>query len=99
PIFNCFPTSVEPVKVILRTSGESINTCVISFAEPCSKLTTPLGTPASWKALNTSIAVKGVAEAGFSTTVHPAANAGATFLVIIAIGKFQGVIAPTTPTG
>src|SRR5699024_10206987 len=40
---NCFPTSVEPVKVILRTSEESINTCVISLADPCNKLTTPLG--------------------------------------------------------
>ena len=31
--------------------------------------------------------------------VHPTARAGATFLVIIAKGKFQGVIAATTPIG
>ena len=36
---------------------------------------------------------------GFNTTVQPAASAGATLRAIIAIGKFQGVIAPTTPTG
>lgn len=33
------------------------------------------------------------------TTEHPAANAGAIFLVIIAAGKFQGVMIPQTPTG
>ena len=32
------------------------------------------------------------------TTEQPAAKAGAAFLVIIASGKFQGVITPTTPT-
>jgi hypothetical protein len=30
---------------------------------------------------------------------YPAAIAAPTFLVIIAAGKFHGVIAPTTPTG
>ena len=40
----------------------------------------------------------GVASAGLITTVQPAAKAGATFLVIMAFGKFQGVIAATTPT-
>ena len=44
-------------------------------------------------------AVSGVAEAGFSTTVQPAAMAGAIFLVIMLAGKFHGVIAPTTPNG
>lgn len=33
------------------------------------------------------------------TTEHPAAKAGAIFLVIIAAGKFQGVMIPHTPTG
>lgn len=33
------------------------------------------------------------------TTEHPAANAGAIFLVIIAAGKFHGVMIPQTPTG
>src|SRR5699024_6625230 len=45
------------------------------------------------------MADKGVAEAGFDTTVQPAAIAGAIFLVIIDSGKFQGVIAAHTPTG
>ncbi len=41
----------------------------------------------------------GVCEAGLQTNVQPAARAGAAFRVIIAEGKFQGVIAATTPTG
>jgi hypothetical protein len=34
-----------------------------------------------------------------ATTVQPAASAGATLRVIMAIGKFQGVIAAHTPIG
>ena len=44
-------------------------------------------------------AVNGVAEAGFSTTGHPAQNAAAALRVIMAAGKFHGVIAATGPTG
>jgi hypothetical protein len=33
------------------------------------------------------------------TIVHPAASAGPALRVIIAAGKFHGVIAATTPTG
>ena len=43
--------------------------------------------------------MSGVGEAGFKTTVHPAARAGATFHMVMRSGKFQGTIAPTTPTG
>jgi len=44
-------------------------------------------------------AVSGVCSAGFKTTVHPAASAGPSFQTTIAVGKFQGMICPTTPTG
>ena len=37
--------------------------------------------------------------AGLKTTVLPQTSAGAIFQLGIAIGKFHGVIAPTTPTG
>ena len=40
-----------------------------------------------------------MSSAGFSTTVLPQTSAGQSFHAGIAIGKFQGVIAPTTPTG
>ncbi|MNS87970.1 hypothetical protein D3C72_1219280 [compost metagenome] len=36
---------------------------------------------------------------GLMTTVQPAASAGATLRVIMAFGKFHGVMMPQTPTG
>ena len=62
-------------------------------------LTTPAGTPASSMQRTTSSAVSGVAEAGLTIIVQPAARAGPSLRVIIAAGKFQGVIAAVTPTG
>ena len=44
-------------------------------------------------------AVNGTISAGFQTTVLPNASAGASFQEGIAIGKFHGVIAVTTPSG
>ena len=41
----------------------------------------------------------GVSSAGLSTTVFPQTSAGQSFQDGIAIGKFHGVIAPTTPIG
>lgn len=41
----------------------------------------------------------GVCSAGLMTIVQPAANAGATLRVIIASGKFHGVMDAHTPTG
>ena len=41
----------------------------------------------------------GVSGAGFMITVHPASNAGATLLDMIAYGTFHGAMAATTPTG
>src|SRR5271166_4580187 len=38
-----------------------------------------------------------VSGAGLTTAVQPTARAGATLRVIIAAGKFHGVIAATTP--
>ena len=42
---------------------------------------------------------KGVCSAGLITIVQPAAKAGAILRVIIAIGKFHGVMAAHTPIG
>ena len=44
-------------------------------------------------------AVSGVSVAGFRMTVQPAASAGANFQLARLSGKFQGTMAPTTPTG
>ena len=44
-------------------------------------------------------ALSGATSDGFSTTVQPAASAGAIFAAIWWSGQFHGVIAATTPTG
>jgi hypothetical protein len=55
--------------------------------------------PVGKEARQIAIAVSGVASAGLTTLVQPAASAGPSLRVSIAAGKFQGVIAAATPTG
>jgi hypothetical protein len=43
--------------------------------------------------------LSGVNSDGLATTVFPASNAGANFHASNTTGKFQGVIAATTPSG
>ena len=93
------PTSVDPVKAILATSGCSTRRFPHTDPGPATTLSTPCGRPASSAMRSSSIAVKGVSSAGLRTTVLPAARAGATFHEAITSGKFQGVIRPTTPSG
>ena len=46
-----------------------------------------------------SSADNGVVDAGLSTTVLPAARAGAIFQASISSGKFHGMICAATPSG
>src|SRR5215469_4140621 len=96
---NSFPISVEPVKVSLRTVGFEVISPPISEAGPFTQEKTPFGSPARSPSSHSASAEYGVAVAGFSTIVQPAANAGPAFRVIIAAGKFHGVIAAQTPIG
>src|SRR5215472_17266090 len=91
------PTSVEPVKVSLRTIGLEVSSPPISFDGPVTQEKTPFGTHARSANSHKAKAENGVA--GFSTIVQPAANAGPALRVIIAAGKLHGVIAAHTPTG
>ena len=59
----------------------------------------PAGMPALCANSANAKADKGVCSAGFSTQAQPTAMPGATLRVIIALGKFQGVMAAKTPTG
>ena len=93
------PTSVEPVKVSLRTVGLAVISPPIAAAEPVITLKTPGGTPARSASSASASAEYGVCVAGFNTMVQPAASAGPALRVIIAAGKFHGVMAATTPTG
>ncbi|MNV25692.1 hypothetical protein D3C71_1167970 [compost metagenome] len=93
------PTSVEPVKAILSMPGCATNAAPAVSPRPVMTLTTPGGKPASSTSSASRKAVKGVSSAGLSTTVQPAAKAGAIFHTAISSGKFHGMMAPTTPTG
>ena len=62
-------------------------------------LMTPFGNPASSARAIAAKADRGVSSAGRTTQVHPAANAAPSFLVIMAFGKFQGVMMAATPIG
>ena len=87
------------MNAILATSGCSTSRCPHTLPGPATTFSTPSGSPASSAIRSSSSAVSGVSSAGFSTTVFPAASAGATFHEAIASGKFQGTIRPTTPSG
>ncbi|MNT82922.1 hypothetical protein D3C72_2227210 [compost metagenome] len=62
-------------------------------------LSTPAGMPARMASSAAASAVSGVSSAGLMITGQPAASAGATLRVIMASGKFQGVMAAQTPMG
>lgn len=96
---SCRPISVDPVKLSFRTSGLEHSCAPISAAEPVTTEKTPGGTPARSASTASASAESGVCEAGLSTMVQPAASAGPALRVIMAAGKFQGVIAAPTPTG
>ena len=96
---TCCPTSVEPVNATLSTSGEAAIRSPTVLPDPVTTFTTPAGAPASVKMRPSSYVVHGVYVAGLITQVQPTANAGASFHVASSIGKFHGVMIPTTPTG
>jgi hypothetical protein len=66
---------------------------------PVTTFSTPAGTPASTASRAMARAHSGVSAAGLTTTVQPAARAGPTLRVIMAIGKFHGAMAAQTPIG
>mmetsp|Transcript_5514 Transcript_5514/g.9227 ORF Transcript_5514/g.9227 Transcript_5514/m.9227 type:complete len:203 (+) Transcript_5514:937-1545(+) len=99
---SLFPTNVDPVKLSFRTASDSHRTLPtpgVFARDDVTTCSTPGINPASSATLAIAMADNGVSSAGFTTIVHPAARAGASFLVIIAEGKFQGVTAAQTPTG
>lgn len=93
------PISVEPVKESLRTSGLLVSSPPTAPAEPVTTLNTPAGIPARLASSASASAENGVWLAGFRTMVQPAASAGPALRVIIAAGKFHGVMAAVTPMG
>ena len=95
-----FPTSVDPVNDSLRSRGSPISGPVALLDERVViTLTTPPGRPASSRIWASASMQSGVCCAGSTTLVQPAAMAGPSLRVPMAMGKFQGVIIRHGPTG
>ncbi len=97
------PVSDSPTKPIALMSGCSVSDLPAVSPRPCTRLTTPAGSPAATIA-SCMISVRSTADsglhsAGLWTTVQPAASAGAIFQVESMNGVFQGVMTPTGPIG
>ena len=92
------PAAVEPVNATLSVPGW-VTRCSPRSRPPGTTLTTPAGTPASSSASASTKLLSGASGGGLSTTVQPAARAGATFQAESVTGAFQGTMAATTPTG
>ena len=84
---------------ITGTSGESTMVSPTSAPLPVTRLTVPAGKPACSISSTRSVAQCGVSLAGLKTTVLPVTSAGIIFQHGMAIGKFQGVMIPATPSG
>ncbi len=93
------PLAVEPVSVTVEQLGCPSSAAPVSPPGPVTTLSTPGGSPASTSASAIRSAVNGVLLDGLRTMVFPPTSAGAIFRVTVAAGKFQGVIATTTPRG
>ena len=93
-------TSASDAVTIVPSSSPSAKRRPTSAASLVgTTLNTPAGTPASIASCAAASAESGVSSAGFATMAHPAASAGATLRISMALGKFHGVIAAHTPTG
>ena len=66
---------------------------------PVTTLMVPGGMPASSARRTSSKAEAEVTSEGLSTTVLPAASAGAQLMMVRKVGEFQGTITPITPSG
>src|SRR5262245_48962626 len=96
---TCLPVLLSPVNATRPTLGFRNISSPTTPPGPVTRLRTPFGIPAWFSSSTIRADVNGVVDAGFTTTVHPAANAGPTFVPINVMGKFHGTIAPATPTG
>ena len=92
------PVVVSPVKAILAIRLLDASGLPASTPNPLTTLSTPAGSRSPISDIRYSIDT-GVCSAGLSTTALPAAKAGASFQTAIRIGKFHGMICPTTPSG
>jgi hypothetical protein len=76
------PALVEPVNDTMSTSRCAASASPTTWPVPCTTLSTPAGTPAAATTSARMPAVSGATSLGLSTTVQPAASAGATLATI-----------------
>ena len=93
------PVVVSPVNAILRMRLLDASGLPASTPKPLTMLSTPGGSRSADQLDAARGSTPGVCSAGLSTTALPAASAGASFQIAIRIGKFHGMICPTTPSG
>ena len=91
--------SGDPVKLIRVTRRSPTRGGPTSSPMPWTRLNTPGGNPASTVRSASSEHDSGDHSAGLSTTVLPAARAGASFHVDSMNGAFHGVITTAGPAG
>ena len=94
-----WPVAVEPVKATLSTSACSASAAPTVDPLPVTMLTTPGGRSSSARSSPSRSAARLACSEGLSTTVQPAASAGASFHSEFESGPFQGTIDATTPMG
>ena len=80
------PVDRPPVNEMKSTSGLSVSAAPNVAPLPCTRFTTPGGTPASSSKRTNAMVESGVTSLGLATMVHPAARAGATFHDICSSG-------------
>src|SRR6185437_6121501 len=91
------PTSGEPVNVMRLIPACFARAAPAPAPNPVTILITPAGIPASSASLQKYSVERGVSSAGFTTTVFPAASAGAIPQHSKRNGKFHGTMNPHTP--
>jgi len=92
------PVDVSPVKPTFLIPGCVASGLPTSAPDPLTTLTVPGSRMSAINSMTRRIPT-GVWLAALMTTQLPAARAGAIFQAAIRMGKFQGMICPTTPSG
>src|SRR5205823_15023575 len=93
------PAASPPVNPTCATFGCVTSGSPTSGPRPATTLITPFGMPAAATRPASSSIEADVNSEGLTTTVQPAANAGASFQLVSVSGEFHGVMIATTPFG
>src|SRR6185437_13262728 len=76
------PARVDPVKDTMSTPGWDAMASPTTGPEPCTRLNTPAGSPTDSMTSASTYELSGAISEGLTTTVQPAASAGATLQAI-----------------